>query len=483
MYALVIAIGQEIGQRQGGKDAKGQATGQYAPRGRITCELTFHRLWNEKISRDPLKKPKKVSRMPHLAMYLWHCWTRVIWELVYSSLCRPSTREPSTSHMPRVSNVRSHTKDYKTRRWKTRSSWVCSGSGWTWHPCSPWHEAVYTNMVVWTKAHCLTECSILFNGNYCLHYMKTEDLSQWFHHTYTVTKENLATTTMDKEAILWHHTMLADTQKVIREHGVWLVKFINLGEWHKYTIHLCHAHTLCVPSGIIKWNKDPSMLEHHLVTNSPLANIEDTNDVKISQVLLMITVMGPTKCKVHIQSLCVQLTTSLLLYKILKDKGLMLEVYSNEALVSQMNAMMQTLFSWGCASNTGSINPQASDEAPTPSADFGGPMEGTSIATVHIWVINSQMLGDISLMNMVPEPRSSAEGSLGPPLPIKHIPCTHHASPTEYMHAGHLHGIHPTMHHWWVICLLSPPTTHNNSQQLLVYHQKKVSHIPTSVVT
>jgi hypothetical protein len=87
------------------------------------------------------------------------------------------------------------------------------------------------------------------------------------------------------------------------------------------------------------------MLEHHLVTNSPLANIEDTNDVKISQVLLMITVMGPTKCKVHIQSLCVQLTTSLLLYKILKDKGLMLEVYSNEALVSQMNAMMQTLFS------------------------------------------------------------------------------------------------------------------------------------------
>jgi hypothetical protein len=66
------------------------------------------------------------------------------------------------------------------------------------------------------------------------------------------------------------------------------------------------------------------MLEHHLAMNSPLANIEDTNDIKISQVLLIITVMGPAEHKAHIQSLCAQLITLSLLYKILKDKGLLI---------------------------------------------------------------------------------------------------------------------------------------------------------------
>jgi hypothetical protein len=35
----------------------------------------------------------------------------------------------------------------------------------------------------------------------------------------------------------------------------------------------------------------------------------------------MITVMGPAECKAHIKFMCAQLTASLLLYKILKDKG------------------------------------------------------------------------------------------------------------------------------------------------------------------
>jgi hypothetical protein len=186
----------------------------------------------------------------------------------------------------------------------------------------PMHEGIYSNMVVWTKPHFPTERSILFNGNHRLHYMKTEDQSRWFHHTYTVAKDNLAATTTDKEAVLRHRTTIANTQKAIREHGVWLVKFINLSEWRKYTIHLRCAHMLCIPSGVIKRNKDPSMLEHHLATNSPLANLEDTDDVKISQVLMMITAMRPAERKAHIQSLCAQLTPSSLLYKILKDKGL-----------------------------------------------------------------------------------------------------------------------------------------------------------------
>jgi hypothetical protein len=36
----------------------------------------------------------------------------------------------------------------------------------------------------------------------------------------------------------------------------------------------------------------------------------------------MITTMGPAEHKAHIKSLCAQLTASLLLYKILKDKSL-----------------------------------------------------------------------------------------------------------------------------------------------------------------
>jgi hypothetical protein len=41
----------------------------------------------------------------------------------------------------------------------------------------PMHEGMYTNMVIWTKAHFPTKHSILFNGNHHQHYMNTEDPS------------------------------------------------------------------------------------------------------------------------------------------------------------------------------------------------------------------------------------------------------------------------------------------------------------------
>jgi len=64
------------------------------------------------------------------------------------------------------------------------------------------------------------------------------------------------------------------------------------------------------------------VLEHHLATNAPLANLEDTEDVKVSQVLLMLAPMSPEERQSHVDALCSELTPASLLYKILKDKGL-----------------------------------------------------------------------------------------------------------------------------------------------------------------
>ena len=106
----------------------------------------------------------------------------------------------------------------------------------------PMHEGVYTNSVVWAKSHFPSEESILFNGNHRFNYMKTEDPSRWSYHRYAVAKTNLknATNPEDRQR---HQAEINIAKEVIRIDGVWLVKFIDLGEWHKYTIYLRHADT------------------------------------------------------------------------------------------------------------------------------------------------------------------------------------------------------------------------------------------------
>ena len=104
---------------------------------------------------------------------------------------------------------------------------------------------------------------------------------------------------------------------------MWLVKFIDLSEWHKYTIYLCHADIFL---GTFRCDQEKqgssSLLEHYLATNLLLANLENMDNIKLFQVLWMMASMGPTQRQAHIKPLYAQLTPVLLLYKILKDKGL-----------------------------------------------------------------------------------------------------------------------------------------------------------------
>ncbi|KAG9308374.1 hypothetical protein JVU11DRAFT_11962 [Chiua virens] len=165
------------------------------------------------------------------------------------------------------------------------------------------HEGIYDNRVVWSKPHFdqSSECSVLFNGNHRYNYMKTEDPCRLVHHQYTTAVENVGKTTKKAEKEV-HEAMIESTQKMIIERGVWLVRFIDLG--------------------MIRLSEDPSLLEHHLATNSPLTNLQDTEDVKLSQVLLMIASMPVQQRQLHINSLCAHLTPATSLYKILKDPGL-----------------------------------------------------------------------------------------------------------------------------------------------------------------
>ena len=104
---------------------------------------------------------------------------------------------------------------------------------------------------------------------------------------------------------------------------MWLVKFIDLSEWHKYTIYLWHADIFLGAFRCDQEKQRPSsLLEHHLATNLLLANLENMDNIKLFQVLWIMALMGPTQRQAHIKPLYAQLTPVLLLYKILKDKGL-----------------------------------------------------------------------------------------------------------------------------------------------------------------
>ncbi|KAF8134833.1 hypothetical protein EV363DRAFT_1447645 [Boletus edulis] len=145
------------------------------------------------------------------------------------------------------------------------------------------HEGVYENSVIWTKSSFPKEISILYNGNHRFHYESLLKLS-------TAEEKQLNETTVNT------------LELELRQQGVWLVRFMDLA--------------------IIQQCEDPAVLEHHLATNSTLANLEDTEDIKVSQVLLMMASMSQPQRDSHVASLCAQLMPSSHLYKILKDKGL-----------------------------------------------------------------------------------------------------------------------------------------------------------------
>jgi len=93
----------------------------------------------------------------------------------------------------------------------------------------PMHEGVYTKVVAWTKSQFRTEKAILFNGNHRLNYMKTEDPCRFTHFKYCIAKDNLEKCSK-KEEKQQHKDVMDQAEKIIREQGVWLVRFIDLGE-------------------------------------------------------------------------------------------------------------------------------------------------------------------------------------------------------------------------------------------------------------
>ncbi|KAG9308378.1 hypothetical protein JVU11DRAFT_11968 [Chiua virens] len=165
------------------------------------------------------------------------------------------------------------------------------------------HEGIYTNQVEWNKSKFGEEDnSVLFNGNHRLNYMTTEHASRHFHHKYQHAAKWLRKPSLTTEERKRYEKMLKDMKEKIDKEGVWLVRFINMD-----SIEKC---------------EDPFMLNHHLASNAPLANLEDTEDVKVSQVLLMMASMPLEQRRKHAQSLCAQLGARASLYKLLKDEGL-----------------------------------------------------------------------------------------------------------------------------------------------------------------
>ncbi|KAF9237277.1 hypothetical protein BU15DRAFT_76175 [Melanogaster broomeanus] len=166
----------------------------------------------------------------------------------------------------------------------------------------PIRGGIYDNCVEWIPRHFSnTDHSILFNGNHRMHYMQTNHASRNAFQLYSTAKKELKTCTDAKQKAYLQGTVDRN-HTVITTEGVWLVKFVNLA--------------------MIEASDDCALLEHHLATNIPLPNLEDSDDDKVAQVLMIMSGLSVEERRTYVKNLLLQLASNTSLYKILKDEGL-----------------------------------------------------------------------------------------------------------------------------------------------------------------
>ncbi|KAF8417618.1 hypothetical protein L210DRAFT_3656031 [Boletus edulis BED1] len=164
------------------------------------------------------------------------------------------------------------------------------------------HGGLYTNRVKWTPKESGDEPRnmILYNGNHRRHYMQ-------FHHPIKDTYLKYSNAAMNlntaKSSMKPSFEMaMKEGKRIIDKDGVWLVKFIDMDK-------LLSSNNSC-------------LLQHQLAENTSLANHDDSDDDRLTQVLTMLSsIENVEEREEYINKMLVKLKNSRndSLYNLLKD--------------------------------------------------------------------------------------------------------------------------------------------------------------------